>query len=107
MIDLAVYETAAQNSEHTLMTTHTTSSTSNDGAPQSQSAISVYQQLGGHLATSKLDVAAEALPSVLKSAGKQEWTMTQTLEHLLSCGRAGFDCAGRPAHGVVMLTQLQ
>ncbi len=51
--------------------------------PQSPSAISVYQQLRGHLAVLKLDAAAEALPQVLATAGEQEWSMTHTLEHLL------------------------
>ncbi len=56
---------------------------SNSVGPQSQSAISVYQQLRGHLAVLKLDAAAEALPQVLAAASEHEWSMTQTLEHLL------------------------
>ena len=56
------------------MTTNTNTDTDTDNAgldssnsvgPQSQSAISVYQQLRGHLAVLKLDAAAEALPQVL------------------------------------------
>ena len=74
------------------MTTNTNTDTDTDNAgldssnsvgPQSQSAISVYQQLRGHLAVLKLDAAAEALPQVLAAASEHEWSMTQTLEHLL------------------------
>lgn len=59
--------------------------------PQSQTAVSTYQKLRGHLAVLKLDAAAEALPSVLQTAGDEEWSMTKMLEHLLaievsSCG---------------------
>ncbi|WP_185982093.1 IS21-like element helper ATPase IstB [Gordonia rubripertincta] len=93
------------------MTTHTNKTapdSSNSTQPQSPSAISVYQQLRGHLAVLKLDAAAEALPQVLATAGEQEWSMTHTLEHLLSievdatearrlAGRLRFACLPTPA----------
>ena len=44
------------------MTTTNTPTESNSVEPQSQSAISVYQKLRGHLAVLKLDAAAQALP---------------------------------------------
>jgi hypothetical protein len=88
-------------------TTTTTVNPTND-APQSQSAVSVYQQLRGHLAVLKLDAAAQALPQVLQIAAEQEWTMTYTLEHLLGievdatearrlAGRLRFACLPTPA----------
>ena len=91
------------------MTTKNTTVESNSSSePQSQSAISVYQQLRGHLAVLKLDAAAEALPQVLQAAGEQDWSMTQTLEHLLGievnatearrlAGRLRFACLPTPA----------
>lgn len=53
-------------------------------APMPGSQASVYQQLRGHLAALKLTAAAEQLPSVLADAQAQGWSMTTTLEHLLS-----------------------
>ena len=97
------------------MTTNTNTDTDNAGldssnsvGPQSQSAISVYQQLRGHLAVLKLDAAAEALPQVVAAASEHEWSMTQTLEHLLGievdatearrlAGRLRFACLPTPA----------
>lgn len=87
----------------------TTTSNPNSDAPQSQSAVSVYQQLRGHLAALKLDSAAQALPQVLQTAAEQEWTMTYTLEHLLGievdatearrlAGRLRFACPAHPRH---------
>ena len=53
-------------------------------APLSPSQASLYQQLRGHLATLKLTAAAEHLPSVLAAADAEDWSTTQTLEHLLA-----------------------
>lgn len=66
------------------MTTKKTSTTDSVTQPQPPAAISVYQQLRGHLATLKLDAAAQALPGVLQTATDEAWTMTHTLEHLLA-----------------------
>ena len=65
------------------MTTKNTS-TASPTEPQSPAAVSVDQQLRGHLATLKLDAAAQALPGVLQTATDEAWTMTQALEHLLA-----------------------
>ena len=55
-----------------MTTTSTTAADdSNGAAPQSQSSISVYQQLRGHLAVLKLDSAAQALPQVLQQLTHQ------------------------------------
>ena len=78
------------------------------GQPQSQTAISLYQKLRGHLATLKLDAAAQALPGVLQTATDEAWTLTHTLEHLLAievdatdarrlAGRLRFACLPTPA----------
>lgn len=86
------------------MTTNTTTTPK----PQNQMAVSTYQKLRGHLAVLKLDAAAEALPSVLQTAGDEEWSMTQMLEHLLAievsatearrlAGRLRFACLPTPA----------
>lgn len=85
-------------------------STTNTGsaAAQTQAAISTYQQLRAHLAVLKLEAAAEALPRVLDEAAAQQWSMTQTLEHLLGieveatearrlAGRLRFACLPTPA----------
>jgi len=45
---------------------------------------SIYQQLKGHLTELKLADAAEALPRVLDQAQAEDWSLTQTLEHLLA-----------------------
>jgi DNA replication protein DnaC len=48
------------------------------------SSASIYQQLKGHLAELRLADAAEALPRILDQAGAEDWSLTQTLEHLLA-----------------------
>jgi len=45
---------------------------------------SIYQQLKGHLTELKLADAAEALPRVLDQTQAEDWSLTQTLEHLLA-----------------------
>jgi len=45
---------------------------------------SIHQQLKGHLTELKLADAAEALPRVLDQAQAEDWSLTQTLEHLLA-----------------------
>ncbi|QTI69253.1 IS21-like element helper ATPase IstB [Gordonia polyisoprenivorans] len=89
------------------MTTTNTHPTANN-EPQSQAAVSLYQKLRGHLATLKLDAAAQALPGVLHTATDEAWTLTHTLEHLLAievdatdarrlAGRLRFACLPTPA----------
>jgi len=45
---------------------------------------SIYQQLKGHLTELKLADSAEALPRVLDQTQAEDWSLTQTLEHLLA-----------------------
>jgi DNA replication protein DnaC len=65
------------------MTTPTTPQTASTTMTAATSA-SIYQQLKGHLAELKLADAAEALPRVLDQAQAEDWSLTQTLEHLLA-----------------------
>jgi DNA replication protein DnaC len=65
------------------MTTPTTPQTASTTMTTATSA-SIYQQLKGHLAELKLADAAEALPRVLDQAQAEDWSLTQTLEHLLA-----------------------
>ena len=68
VIDLSVYERAAQQKDHPEMTsTDNTSLT----MPATAEAASRYQRLRGHLAALKLHAAAEALPAVLDQASRR------------------------------------
>nr|AIU93544.1 hypothetical protein LRS1606.110 [Rhodococcus sp. NS1] len=76
--------------------------------PNTNEAASLYQRLRGHLAVLKLHDAAEALPSVLDRAQKDNLSMTAALEQLLAievdatearrlAGRLRFACLPTPA----------
>ncbi|MBS9376256.1 IS21-like element helper ATPase IstB [Rhodococcus sp. B50] len=76
--------------------------------PNTSEAASLYQRLRGHLAVLKLHDAAEALPSVLDRAQKDNLSMTAALEQLLAievdatearrlAGRLRFACLPTPA----------
>ncbi len=65
------------------MNTPTTPQTASTTMTAATSA-SIYQQLKGHLAELKLADAAEALPRILDQAQAEDWSLTQTLEHLLA-----------------------
>lgn len=81
---------------------------SNDNLPLTATAASTYQQLRGHLATLRLDTAAEQLPAVLDQATTEGLTVTAALERLLAAevdatearrltGRLRFACLPTPA----------
>lgn len=81
---------------------------SNDKLPLTATAASRYQQLRGHLATLRLDTAAEQLPAVLDQASTEGLTVTAALERLLAlevdatearrlAGRLRFACLPTPA----------
>jgi DNA replication protein DnaC len=84
------------------------STTSNEKLPLTAAAASTYQQLRAHLATLRLDTAAEQLPAVLDQASTEGLSLTAALERLLSlevdatearrlAGRLRFACLPTPA----------
>jgi DNA replication protein DnaC len=84
------------------------STTSNGKLPLTAAAASTYQQLRAHLATLRLDTAAEQLPAVLDQASTEGLSLTAALERLLSlevdatearrlAGRLRFACLPTPA----------
>ena len=90
------------------MIDHTEPGPSNDHLPLTATAASRYQQLRGHLATLRLDTAAEQLPAVLDQASAEGWSVTAALERLLAlevdatearrlAGRLRFACLPTPA----------
>ncbi|HEY9415944.1 MAG TPA: IS21-like element helper ATPase IstB [Pseudonocardia sp.] len=66
------------------MTDTPATTTSTTGPPATPAQARLYQQLRGHLATLKLDTAAEHLPTVLDHAAAQKLTLTAALEQLLA-----------------------
>jgi DNA replication protein DnaC len=90
------------------MINNTELSPSNNNLPLTATAASTYQQLRGHLATLRLDTAAEQLPVILDQASTEGLTVTAALERLLAlevdatearrlAGRLRFACLPTPA----------
>jgi DNA replication protein DnaC len=84
-----------------------TRSTTTTSPPSTAAQASLYQTLRSHLAVSKLDACAEALPRVLDEARAEELSTTATIERLLAievdtalarrlAGRLRFACLPTP-----------
>ncbi len=67
-----------------MATTRITPQSTDPAAPATSAQASLYQQLRAHLATLKLDDAAEHLPVVLDAATAEGLTLTAALERLLA-----------------------
>jgi hypothetical protein len=83
VIDLSVYERAAQLRSYPEVTTTGNTNTSLT-VPATAEAASRYQRLRGHLAALKQHAAAEALPTVMDQTATEQLSLTAALERLLA-----------------------